>query len=146
MSKISAPSVLKVIAFQLGDNEYALPIHQVQSIERLMPITRVPKTVPFIKGVINLRGVVTPIIDLRTRFGLPEKEFDDGTRIIVATLNEMEVGFIVDGANDVLDISEEFIEPQPEMVGEIEAEYITGVVKWEKRLLILLSLEKILEK
>ncbi|EHL76906.1 MULTISPECIES: chemotaxis protein CheW [Bacillus] len=146
MSKISAPSVLKVIAFQLGDNEYALPIHQVQSIERLMPITRVPKTVPFIKGVINLRGVVTPIIDLRTRFGLPEKEFDDGTRIIVATLNEMEVGFIVDGANDVLDISEEFIEPQPEMVGEIEAEYITGVAKWEKRLLILLSLEKILEK
>ncbi|MEJ9210993.1 chemotaxis protein CheW [Bacillus smithii] len=146
MSKISAPSALKVIAFQLGDNEYALPIHQVQSIERLMPITRVPKTVPFIKGVINLRGVVTPIIDLRTRFGLPEKEFDDGTRIIVATLNEMEVGFIVDGANDVLDISEEFIEPQPEMVGEIEAEYITGVAKWEKRLLILLSLEKILEK
>lgn len=146
MSKISAPSVLKVIAFQLGDNEYALPIHQVQSIERLMPITRVPKTVPFIKGVINLRGVVTPIIDLRTRFGLPEKEFDDGTRIIVATLNEMEVGFIVDGANDVLDISEEIIEPQPEMVGEIEAEYITGVAKWEKRLLILLSLEKILEK
>ncbi|MBE3570340.1 MAG: chemotaxis protein CheW [Bacillales bacterium] len=146
MSEIAAPSVLKVIAFQLGDNEYALPIHQVRSIERLMPITRVPKTVPFIKGVINLRGVVTPIIDLRTRFGLPEKEFDDGTRIIVATLNEMEVGFIVDGANDVLDISEDFIEPQPEMVGEIEAEYITGVAKWENRLLILLSLEKILEK
>ena len=146
MSKISAPSVLKVIAFQLGDNEYALPIHQVQSIERLMPITRVPKTVPFIKGVINLRGVVTPIIDLRTRFGLPEKEFDDGTRIIVATLNETEVGLIVDGANDVLDISEEIIEPQPEMVGEIEADYITGVAKLEKRLLILLSLEKILEK
>jgi purine-binding chemotaxis protein CheW len=146
MSEIAAPSILKVIAFQLGDNEYALPIHQVQSIERLMPITRVPMTVPYIKGVINLRGVVTPIIDLRVRFGLPEKVYDDGTRIIVATLNETEVGLIVDGANDVLDISEEIIEPQPEMVGEIEADYITGVAKLEKRLLILLSLEKILEK
>lgn len=146
MSEITAPSVLKVIAFQLGENEYALPIQQVQSIEKLIPITRVPRVVSYIKGVINLRGVVTPIIDLRKRFGLPEKEYDDGTRIIIATLNEMEVGFIVDGANDVLDVSEDLIEPPPAVMGEIEPEFITGVVKLEKRLLILLNLEKILEK
>jgi purine-binding chemotaxis protein CheW len=143
MSKTSAPTTVKVIAFQLVDKEYALPVNQVYSIEKLMHITRVPGTVPFVKGVINLRGVVTPIIDLRNRFGLSNEKYDDTTRIIIAALDDMEVGLIVDGANDVLDIPFDAIEPQPEVVGSMGDEYITGVAKLEKRLLIMLSLKKI---
>lgn len=140
---MSETSAVKVIAFQLVDKEYALPVDQVYSIEKLMHITRVPGTVPFVKGVINLRGVVTPIIDLRSRFGLADEKYDDTTRIIIAALDDTEVGLIVDGANDVLDISLDAIEPQPEVVGFMGDEYITGVAKLEKRLLIMLSLEKI---
>ncbi|OMP68624.1 chemotaxis protein CheW [Domibacillus epiphyticus] len=143
MSETSTSTAVKVIAFQLLDKEYALPVNQVHSIEKLMHITRVPGTVPFVKGVINLRGVVTPIIDLRNRFGLSDEQYDDTTRIIIAALDDMEVGLIVDGANDVLDIPVEAIEPQPEVVGSLGDEYITGVAKLEKRLLIMLSLEKI---
>ncbi|OXS78570.1 chemotaxis protein CheW [Domibacillus enclensis] len=142
MSEVTA-SAVKVIAFQLVDKEYALPVEQVYSIEKLMHITRVPGTVPFVKGVINLRGVVTPIIDLRSRFGLSDERVDDSTRIIIAALDDMEVGLIVDGANDVLDIPTDAIEPQPEVVGSLGDEYITGVAKLDKRLLIMLSLQKI---
>lgn len=143
MSEIHASTTVKVIAFQLIDKEYALPVHQVYSIEKLMHITRVPGTVPFVKGVINLRGVVTPIIDLRSRFGLSDERYDDSTRIIIAALDDIEVGLIVDGANDVLDIPVDAIEPQPEVVGSLGDEYITGVAKLDKRLLIMLSLQKI---
>ncbi|MCI2255454.1 chemotaxis protein CheW [Domibacillus sp. PGB-M46] len=143
MSEILASETVKVIAFQLVDKEYALPVHQVYSIEKLMHITRVPGTVPFVKGVINLRGVVTPIIDLRSRFGLSDKQYDESTRIIIASFGDIEVGLVVDGANDVLDIPVDAIEPQPEVVGSLGDEYITGVAKLEKRLLIMLSLQKI---
>ncbi|HHY74646.1 MAG TPA: purine-binding chemotaxis protein CheW [Bacillus bacterium] len=135
---------LKVIVFQLKDEEYGIPVQQVQSIERMMHITRVPKVAKFVKGVMNLRGVVTPIIDLRNRFGIEEAEYSESTRIIIVGVGDMEVGLIVDAANDVVDIPEEAIEPPPEVVGSIEVEYLNGVAKLDKRLLILLNLEKVL--
>lgn len=135
---------VKVIVFQLGDKEYAIPVSQVQGIEKTMHITRVPKTPRYVKGVINLRGVVTPIIDLRERFNVNSLVEDENTRIIIITVDDMEVGFIVDAANDVLDILKSSIEPQPEVVGSYEEEFISGVAKVEKRLLILLNLEKVL--
>ena len=135
---------LKVIVFQLKDEEYAIPVQQVRSIERMQYITRVPRVADFVKGVINLRGVVTPIIDLRKRFGIEEVSYTESTRIIIVGVNDMEVGLIVDAANDVIDISDGQIEPPPEVVGSIEAEYLNGVVKLEKRLLILLNLDKVL--
>lgn len=134
----------KVIVFQLKDEEYAVPVEQVGSIERLQSITRVPQTAAFVKGVINLRGVVTPIIDLRTRFGIEETEYTETTRIIIVHLDEIEVGLIVDVANDVIDIPESAIEPPPEVVGSVNVDYISGVAKLEKRLLILLDLQKVL--
>ncbi|WP_407644183.1 chemotaxis protein CheW [Falsibacillus albus] len=134
----------KFIVFQLADKEYAIPVNQVRSIEKLQHITRVPGTVDFVEGVINLRGVVTPIVDMRKRFLLPEAAYTESTRIIIVAFNEMEVGFIVDAANDVLDLSADSIEPQPDVVGAIEAEYISSVAKLEKRLLILVHLEKVL--
>src|SRR5690606_22502693 len=101
---------LKVIVFGLGNEEYGIEVDKVRTIERMMPITRVPKTPSFIKGVINLRGVVVPVIHLSGRFDLEEAEVTDHTRIVVVAVNEMEVGFIVDSANDVVDNNEENID------------------------------------
>ena len=128
----------------MQDEEYAVPVNQIGSIERQQPITRVPQTLPYVKGVINLRGVVIPIIDLRLRFGMEETDFDANKRIIIAQINEMEVGLIVDVANDVIDIPEELIEPAPEVIGTVNADYIEGVAKVDNRLLILLDLQKVL--
>ena len=135
---------IKVIVFQLADKEYAIPVSYVRGIEKLMHITRVPKTPRYVKGVINLRGVVTPIIDLRERFGLIVSENEDNVRIIIIQLEDMEVGFVVDSANDVLDIQSVSIEQQPTVVGSLEEEFISGVAKLDKRLLILLHLNKVL--
>lgn len=145
MTEILDQKEMKVIVFQLIDKEYAIGVDVVQSIEKLLSITRVPKTPTYVKGVLNLRGVVTPVVDLRERFGLDVKELDDSTRIIIVTLEEFEVGLIVDAANDVLDIPVESIEPQPEVVGTVESEFISGVAKVDKRLLVMLNLEKVLE-
>lgn len=136
---------MKVIIFQLMDKEYAVGVDVVESIEKLISITRVPKTPSYIKGVINLRGVVTPIVDLRERFGMEVKPLDDSSRIIIVSLEEFEVGLIVDAANDVIDIPISSIEPQPEVVGSIESEFISGVAKVGKRLLVMLNLEKVLQ-
>jgi purine-binding chemotaxis protein CheW len=134
----------KVIIFQLKDEEYAVPVQEVKSIERMQHITRIPRTVPFVKGVINLRGVVTPIIDLRLRFDIEESEYTDTTRIIIVSVGTIEAGLIVDAANDVIDLETDSIEPPPEVVGGVDAEYIQGVAKIDKRLLILLNLTKVL--
>ncbi|GEN82006.1 chemotaxis protein CheW [Sporosarcina luteola] len=136
---------MKVIIFQLMDKEYAIEVDVVEAIEKLLPITKVPKTPSYVKGVINLRGVVTPIVDLRERFGLEVKSLDDSSRIIIVSLDEFEVGLIVDAANDVIDIPVDSIEPQPEVVGAVESEFISGVAKIDKRLLVMLNLEKVLQ-
>ncbi|MCP3026100.1 chemotaxis protein CheW [Halobacillus sp. A5] len=141
---IAESKTMKVIVFQLGREEYAIPVHQVGSIERVMHITRVPRTAPFVEGVINLRGVVTPIIDLRKRFGIENYASNDNTRIIIAAIENMDVGLIVDAANDVLDFEVDAIEPPPEVIDSVEAGYVSGVVKVEQRLFILLDLSKVL--
>lgn len=137
---------IKVISFSLQDEEYAIPVKQVGSIERMQQITRVPNTASYIKGVINLSGVVTPIIDLRKRFGLEEKDYDESTRIIIVYYKDLELGIIVDSARDVIDIYEDDIEPTPEVIGSVDVDYIDGVTKVGNRLLILPDLEKVLEQ
>ena len=115
-----------------------------RSIERMESITRVPNTPPFVKGVINLRGVVIPVINLRSRFQMEEEEYTDSTRIVIVHVNEMEVGLIVDAALDVLDVPLDAIEPPPEVVGGVEAAYLRGMAKLEDRLLVLLNLDRVL--
>lgn len=138
---------IKVIVFNLGNEEYGIEVEKVQTIERLMPITRVPKTYAFIKGVVNLRGVVIPVIDLRGRFGLPEAEYTDQTRIIIVAVNEMQVGFIVDSASDVIDLNSDSIDAPPEVVGGVKAKYLRGVAKIDdERLLVMLNLSEVLNK
>jgi purine-binding chemotaxis protein CheW len=136
--------VRKMIVFQLKEEEYAVSVQEIGSIERMVPITRVPQTPEHVKGVINLRGVVTPIIDLRLRFGFEDAEITDATRILIVYINDMEVGLIVDSANDVMDIPEDMIESNPEVIGSIDVDYIEGVAKVDNRLFILLDLHKVL--
>ena len=137
---------LKVIVFAIGDEEYGVEVSQVKTIERMAPLTRVPKTPRFVKGVMNLRGVVVPVIDLRKRFDIEEREYDEETRIIIVSVNDMEVGLIVDSANDVIEIQENQIEDPPEVVGGIKAKYLRGVAKLNERLLVMLNLEEVLNK
>ncbi|APH05237.1 chemotaxis protein CheW [Bacillus weihaiensis] len=138
-------SDIKVIVFQLKDEEYGIPVQQVRSIEKIQHITRVPRTISYIKGVINLRGVVTPIIDLRKRFEIEATEETESTRMIIVSKDEIEVGLVVDAANDVLDIHSDMIEPSPEVVGSIEVDYIQGVAKIEKRLIVMIDLDEVLK-
>ena len=144
MTQTTATESKKFVVFQLADNEYVVPVTQVQGIEKMMDITRVPNTPSHVMGVVNLRGVVTPIIDLKILLGLEKSEITEATRIIIISSEEMNVGLIVDAANDVLDIPNEAIEPQPEVVGGVEQAFIAGVTKIEKRLLIHLHLPTIL--
>lgn len=138
---------MKVIVFGLGQEEYGIEVDKVRTIERMSPITRVPKTPAFVKGVINLRGVVLPIIDLRGRFGLEETEPTENTRIIIVAVGDLEVGFIVDAANDVIDLDRDSIDSPPEVVGGIRAKYLHGVARiGENRLLIMLNLSEVLNK
>jgi purine-binding chemotaxis protein CheW len=135
---------MKIIVFQLGEEEYGISVEEVQSIEKIQHITRVPGVKEYVKGVINLRGVIIPIIDLRTRFKLQEQLNHELTRIIMIRLNDIEAGLIVDAANDVVDIDEKTIASVPDTVDGTAAEYLNGVVKVGSRLIVLLNLPKVL--
>jgi purine-binding chemotaxis protein CheW len=145
-SETATKNDLKLIVFQLGDEEYAIEVDYIQSIERMQPVTRIPGTPSYVIGVMNLRGVITPVINLRARFGLPAKAHDDSTRILVIADDGVEIGFVVDGANDVVDVPAEKIEPTPEVVGGVQEDYLRGVVKEEDRLFTLLNLEKVIQR
>ena len=142
--KAQTEELLQLVSFNIGQEEFGLSIQSIQEINRMVEITRVPNSPEFVSGVINLRGKVIPIINLRKRFGFPPKESDRNTRIIVVELGEMVVGFIVDAVSEVLRIPKNITEPPPSIIAGIGSEYITSVAKLENRLLILLDLERIL--
>ncbi|RFU71001.1 purine-binding chemotaxis protein CheW [Peribacillus saganii] len=135
---------LKVIVFQINAEEYAINVNHVYSIEKVQAITRVPGVSAFIKGVVNLRGVVIPVIDLKERFGLGSTLSDDQTRLLIVSWNDLELALVVEAANDVIDIQEDNIEPTPDTVGEIHEGFLQGIVKLENRLFTMLHLEKVL--
>ena len=141
-----ADELLQLVTFSTGDEEFGVDILRVQEIIRTMAITKVPKAPEFVEGVINLRGKVIPIIDLRRRFGLQPKTHDKHTRIIVIEINTMIVGFVVDSVSEVLRIPASTVEPPPPVVAGLESEYISGVGKLEDRLLILLDLDRLLSR
>ena len=134
---------LKLIVFKLGREEYGMDILRVQEIKRMMSITRVPSTPSFIKGVINLRGSVLPVIDLRTRLGLAETELRDAARIIVILVNETTVGFIVDDVVEVTTIDTKNVEVAHALSTGLSTEYISGIAKADNRLFIMLSPDSI---
>ncbi len=132
----------QLVAFQLGTEGYCVDISRVREINRLVNITHIPESPPFVEGVINLRGQIIPIIDLRRRFGLVEdsKKNAQETRIMVVETNGTLVGFIVDAVREVLRIPADQIEPTPELVTSgIDRKYIEGVASVNERLLIILN-------
>jgi len=136
-------AILQLVTFKLGTEEFGVDILKVQEINKMMNITKIPNAPAFIEGVINLRGKIIPIVDLRKRLGFREQPYDKSTRIIVVELEGLVLGFIVDSVSEVLRIPDHPIEPPPSMVAGIESEYIEGVGKLDDRLLILLELKKI---
>jgi purine-binding chemotaxis protein CheW len=139
-----ATGTMQLVSFRLDQEEYGIEITKVQEIILMGDITRVPQTPNFIKGLINLRSTVIPIVDLRLRFGLKEESPTDDTRIMVVNVGGKTIGIIVDAVSEVLRISQEQISPPPPTVAGLGREYLTGLVKLNKRLLILLDIDKIL--
>ena len=137
-------SLLQLVTFNISQEEFGIDILKVQEIIRTMEITKVPRAPEFVEGVINLRGKVIPIIDLRRRFGMDPRKHDNQTRIVVVELLGMIVGFVVDSVSEVLRIPVDTVVPPPAIVSGIDSEYISGVGKLDDRLLILIDLEKLL--
>jgi len=137
-------NLLQLVSFQLGEEEFGVDILKVQEINRMLEIIKVPNSPVFVDGVINLRGKVIPILNLRQRFGLEKKEIDKKTRIVVVDIDGKVVGVVVDAVSEVLRLPVDTVEPPPSMVAGVESEYIKGVGKLEDRLLILLDLNKLL--
>ncbi|OPY73283.1 MAG: Chemotaxis protein CheW [Syntrophorhabdus sp. PtaU1.Bin058] len=135
--------ILQLVTFKLENEEFGVDILKVQEINKMMNITKIPNAPSFIEGVINLRGKIIPIIDLRKRLGFHNRVYDKSTRIIVVELDGLVLGFIVDSVSEVLRIPGNTIEPPPSIVAGIESDYIEGVGKLNDRLLILLELKKI---
>ncbi len=144
-SQNTSNDILQLVGFKVGDEEFAVDILQVQEINKMIAITKIPNAPYFVEGVVNLRGRIIPVIDLRTRLKLAKKEQDSKTRIIVVELSGKTLGFIVDEVSEVIRIPRSITEPPPQLVSGIDAEYITAVAKLEDRLIILIDLDKVLK-
>ena len=141
----TADELLQLVSFKIGSEEFGVDILKVQEINRMVEITKVPQAPHYVEGVINLRGKVIPIVDLRKRFSLEVKEHDKNTRIVVVDIGGNIMGMVVDSVSEVLRLPSNTIEPPPEIVTGINSEYIKGVAKLEDRLLIFLDLSKVID-
>jgi purine-binding chemotaxis protein CheW len=137
---------LQVVGFRIGHETFALPIAAVHEIVRPPEITAVPHAPEYIEGVINLRGRILPVIDLRRRFGATRIENTRKNRILVVDSEGRLVGLMVDAASEVLKLAPAHIEPPPEVFGDAETNYVTGLAKHQGRLVILVDLKKILQR
>jgi chemotaxis signal transduction protein len=142
-------SEVQLVTFLLGAEEYGVPISQIQEIDRLAKITKVPKAAAFIEGITNLRGEVIPVLDTRKRFDLDVKPSDDRTRIIIVDLGGVKTGLVVDSVREVLNLARKDIAPPPEAIGSgIDQQFISGIGKVDagKRMIVLLDVERILSR
>jgi purine-binding chemotaxis protein CheW len=135
----------QLVTFSLGE-QYGVPINQVQEIIRVGDVTAVPNSPPFMEGVINLRGRVLPVMNIRRKLQLPAGDITKNSRIIVTEINGKLVGVLVDSVSHVLKVPPELIESAPEEVLEVDTDYITGVSKIKESLVIMLDLEKLLRR
>ena len=146
--KVMADREGKYLTFALGEEEYGIGILKIREIIGIMPITSVPRTPDFVKGVINLRGKVIPIIDLRLKFGMESMEYTDRTCIIVVEINArdstIQIGTIVDTVSEVLNIKAEDIEDTPAFGTSLDTEYILGMAKVSGGVKILLDIDMVL--
>lgn len=134
-------SEIQIVVFELGAERYGLDIATVYEIIRHQPITAVPQAPAFVEGVINLRGRIIPVVDLRERFAMADGELTKASRIVVADAGGTRVGLVVDGVSEVLMVPTDAIEPTPEVAANADHEYLRGIAKLGDRLIILLSLD-----
>jgi len=138
----------KYLTFKLADEDYGISLLKVREIIGMMPITSVPRTPEFVKGVINLRGKVIPVTDLRLRFGMSESTYTDRTCIIVVEIrtatNTVQMGIVVDAVTEVLPVREDEIEPAPEFGASVDTRYILGMANMEGAVKILLDIDRVL--
>ncbi|GGP06992.1 chemotaxis protein CheW [Oceanobacillus neutriphilus] len=135
----------KHILFKLKDQTFAVHVQQIVSIERELSLTKVPRTPDFMMGVTEMRGIMTPMIDLRERLNLGGVEITDQTRTLVVQVDDMQIGMLVDQATEVKDIPASFIKPAPKLVGEIKDTFLLGVATIDDELILLLDLEQIIQ-
>ena len=143
-AKLTTADEGKFLTFVLADEEYGLEILKVREIIGVMEITKVPRTPAFIKGVINLRGKVIPVVDLRTKFGMPEAEHTETTCIIVVDVRTVLMGIVVDTVSEVMDIADEDIDPAPSFGSQVRTDFIRGMGKVKGKVKILLDIEMVL--
>ncbi len=136
-------ALLQFVGFRLDREEYAIPITTIQEIIVMKPITRVPQVPASIEGLINLRGSVIPIINLRRLFGLTPRDFDDETRTVIVNVAGRVLGYVVDEVTQVMRIAADQIQPTPVAVTAVASRHIAGLARIEDRLLIILDIEKI---
>lgn len=134
----------QLVVFELENEKYGVDIASVEGIIKMQEITRLPHAPAFIEGITNLRGTIVPVVDLRTRFGLPCKEPTRDTRIVIANMDSSKVGIIVDAVTQVIRVPEDKIEPPPQMSVTINSAFIKNIAKLESELVILLDLGKVL--
>ncbi len=134
----------KFLTFFLGGEEYGIEILRVQEIIGMMPITSVPGTPDFICGIINLRGKVIPIVDIRKKFGMDSKEYDSETCIIVVNVQGVEAGAVVDRVSEVLNIPDEDIAPPPSFGKGVQIDFIKGIGKSQSKVKILLDIDRVI--
>jgi len=132
------------LSFRLGAEEYGIDILKVQEIRGWEPPTVIANTPAFIKGVINLRGIIVPIVDLRLKFNLGEAKYDEFTVVIILNMAKRVVGAVVDAVSDVITLSPQQVKPAPEFGAALETQFITGLGTIEERMLILLDIEKLM--
>jgi purine-binding chemotaxis protein CheW len=138
--------VIQLVGFRLDNEDYAIAITKIQEIILMKPITRIPQVPDFIEGLINLRGSVIPIVNLRKRFGLAARAADDETRTIVVNIHDKTVGCTVDAVTQVMRINRDQIQPPPLSVLAIAHQYIAGLARLEDRLLIILDIERLFDE
>ena len=132
------------LTFTLQDEEFGIEILRVQEIKGLSRITPIPNMPEYIRGVMNLRGTVVPIVDLRAKFAMPEAEYNQFTVIIVVTIGEKVIGLVVDAVSDVMNVSDDNIEATPDVGGDANIEFVTGIAKNGDRLITLLNMDQLL--
>lgn len=150
-SQANAPPVMagdttgqEFLTFCLGDEEYGVDILKVQEIRGYDGVTKIPEAPAFVKGVINLRGTIMPVVDMRVRFDLGEPVYDAFTVMIILRLANRMVGMVVDSVSDVLRLGDEQVLPPPEFGGRMDTRYITGLGSLDERLLILVDIEALM--
>jgi purine-binding chemotaxis protein CheW len=141
---VTGGEVLQLVTFTLGNEEYAVNILSVQEINRITEITQVPNSPDHVEGVINLRGKVIPVVNLRKKFNFEDKPTDDTSRIIIMEIQGITNGLIVDSVSEVLRIPASSVEPAPPMSAELQNQFIKGIAKLENRLIILIDLDNLL--